>query len=213
MTIKKGDTIYRKADGQPIPVISTRNMRDGAILRLYLGRPTTGRHADIYKGELSEYSNYSLTQTPELARKWADTLQERADEQAERDAERDRERLTRLANRDRLNAPPRITEPMYHGDESRITLTHCEQDRTGAIVEQTRHYGASIWQDSERLVGEDGEYIYRHASTWGVNWSALGTQSPEVARAYARAILAAADLAEARNASTFPTPTETLTDA
>ena len=210
MTIKKGDTIYRKDDGQPIPVISTRKLQ-GEVVRLYLGRPTTGRHADLHFGELGEYSGYSLTQTPELARKWADTLQERAEEQAERDAERDSARLTRLANRDRLNAPPRTTEPYYNGDESRISLTYCEQDRTGAIVEQTRHYGASIYRDSDRIVGEDGEYIHRWAAGWGVNWSALGTQSPALARAYARAILAAADLADERNASTITTPQETAT--
>ena len=210
MTIKKGDTLYRIESGEPVKVYSVRAMPNtqGNHVRLYLDRCGTYRNqADLFFGKLSEYSAYSLTQTPELARLWADTLQERADHDAELEQAKERKRLTRLTNRDRLNAPPTVSEPVVMGDEVRVTLTYCEQDRDGDIITQTRRLEANVWEDRERMVGENGEYVW--GREYGVNWSALGTQSPAVARAYALAIIAAADLADARNA----TPTETLTDA
>lgn len=212
MTIKKGDTLYRTENGEPVKVHSVRAMPNtqGRHVRLYFvsGTYRNQNRTDLFDGKLPEYSNYSLTQTPELARLWADTLQERADHDAKLEQAEERKRLTRLTNRDRLNAPPIVSQPVVVGDEVRVSITTAETDRrTGEVEDHTSEVRASVYAYPDYLISEDGEHTHR--MTYGVNWSALGTQSPAVARAYALAIIAAADLADARNA----TPTETLTDA
>lgn len=199
MTVKKGDTIYRKSDGQPIPVVKTRKLQDGAT-RVYLGHPREGDTFDV-QGDTLGTTRYSLTQTPELAQLWADTLKARADERAEADALRERERLFRLANRDALNAPEIVTAPEvqegWKGEAVLIGVRYPDVTRDGLNVEIVeRFYSVSVYDTPVNEVDESGNWKNRRV--WGVNWSALGTQSPAVARAYARAILAAADLAESR---------------
>ena len=205
MSITKGDILYRKADGQPIPVLRTRKLQDG-ITRLYLGHPVRGRQADVYWGELGEYSDYSLTQTPELAQLWANTLKEYAERHAEQKAKWEAQRVFALANRDALNAPEIVGEPW--DDELRVLfgVQSVELGSDALSLETREHFHEVMVANSYRwMIDEAGEIGYTHAC--GVNWSTLGPQSPAVARAYARAILAAADLAESRPL----TPTEELT--
>ena len=202
MSITKGDILYRKADGQPIPVLRTRKLQDG-ITRLYLGHPARGRQADVYWGELGEYSDYTPTQTPELAQLWANTLKERAERLARCEAEREAERAFRLANRVVLNLPPEAG-PMTTTERgvSVPIWAMVQSDKDLELVEESRTLEVEIYKVGRRVIDEAGESVYTKA--YQVNWSAMGNQSPAVARAYARAILAAADLAESRPL----TPTE-----
>ena len=218
MTIQKGDTLYRTENGEPSQVERITKQRAGT----YHGgqvKVTMSSGDYFYLAVVPPErgsplpSRYSLTQTPELALKWAKELQAREDSRAAIVARFETERLTRLANRDAINAPATCSAPEVRtGDdgepnEVRITVTTTEATRAGEVKEYARNYAASVFQQSRKNVGDDGEWDY--VREWGVNWSAMGTTSPEIARAYALAILAAADLADARNA----TPAETLTDA
>jgi hypothetical protein len=85
-------------------------------------------------------------------------------------------------------------------DEVRLSITTTEVHRkTDEVADHISEVRVSVYQTTKRLVDEQGEFVY--VPVWNVNWSALGTQSPAVARAYALAILAAADLADERNAT------------
>lgn len=194
MTIKKGDTIYRKSDGQPVPVLSTRKMQ-GEIVRLYLGHPVNGRTADLYCGQLGEYSDFSLTQTPELAQLWADTLKERAERQAEYERERAQRKANRIAHRDTYNAPENPSEPeQVRKNEVRITYNTVREDEDGTPIVGTRSLEVTIYPTAGMEMTEQGEWSRERVAC--VNWSAIGSVTPAVARAYANAILLAADIAE-----------------
>jgi hypothetical protein len=204
MTIKKGDTLYHTETGRPNVVARTRKANLGP--KFDTTRITLA-DGDYFHSSPAKPFNAKWTgvQTPELALKWARELRKRETELAEREAERERRRLVRVANRDRLNAPPSVTAPVVVGDEVRVSITTAETDRrTGEVEDHTSEVRASVYAYPDYLISEDGEHTHR--MTYGVNWSALGTQSPAVARAYALAIIAAADLADARNAT--PTTTE-----
>jgi len=210
MTIKKGDTLYHTETGRPNVVARTRKANLGP--KFDTTRITLA-DGDYFHSSPAKPFNAKWTnvQTPELAMAWAKELQRQADARAELEAERERRRLVRIANRDRLNAPPSVTAPVVVGDEVRVSITTAETDRrTGEVEDHTSEVRASVYAHPNYLISEDGEHTH-HRMTYGVNWSALGTQSPAVARAYALAIIAAADLADARNAAlTLP---ETFTDA
>jgi hypothetical protein len=211
MTIKKGDTLYRISSGEPMRVAKTRKLADG-LTRLYivcLDSDYTQDEADVDEAGAfvrrtshglrpARTQYYTPTQTPELAQLWADTLKERAQWEAEREAER----LFRLANRDALNAPEVVGEPV--ADELRVLVgvqsVALGRDRLSLETREHTHQ-VSIFNTAVQVVDETGEFT--HPRAYLVNWSALGNQSPAVARAYAHAILAAADLAES-----IPTPTE-----
>lgn len=213
LTATKGTILYHRDTGRPSVVKATRKVLTGSKLA---GTRYTLACGDwfVISEQRPESIQWTDTQTPELARKWAKQLEQDAADRAERVRFIEAERLTRLANRDRLNAPPHITIPEYDGDECRITLTYAEQNRAGDIITTTRQYAANIYQQHTRRVGEDGEWT--RTQEWLVNWSALGSVSPEVARAYALAILDAADLAAQRNGSALhlnPTLSERLTHA
>lgn len=204
--VKKGDILYHRETGRPSAVKSVRKLLVGSKLEQRRVALTCGDWFRL-SGDRPESAQWTDTQTPELARAWAKELERVAANRVEFEQRLELKRLARLANRDRLNAEPHITIPTYEGDEARITLSYVEQDRAGEIVARTMHYGASVYQQHVRRVGEDGEQDYK--LEWLVNWSALGSQSTAIARAYAHAILAAADLADERNAI----PTEVCTDA
>ena len=215
MTIKKGDTLYSTENGEPVQVEKLVKGRAGTYRagRINVTMSDGDRFYLVTEQGSPLPSRYTTTQTPELALKWAKELQARADSRAAMVARFETERLTRLANRDAINAPATCSAPEVRtGDdgepnEVRITVTTTEATRAGEVKEYARNYAASVFQQSRKNVGDDGEWDY--VREYGVNWSAMGTTSPEIARAYALAIIAAADLADARNA----TPTETLTDA
>lgn len=202
MTVKKGDTLFSTENGEPVQVERMVKGRAGTyrVGRINVTMSNGDRFYLVTEQGSPLPTRYTLTQTPELARLWARELRKRETERAEREAERERQRLVRIANRDRLNAPPSVTAPVVVGDEVRVSITTAETDRrTGEVEDHTSEVRASVYAYPDYLISEDGEHTHR--MTHGVNWSALGTQSPAVARAYAHAILAAADLADARNAA------------
>lgn len=194
MSVKKGDTIYRKSDGQPVQVLSTRALR-GEVTRLYLGHPCHNRSVDLYKGRLSEYADWSLTQTPELAQRWADTLRERAEAQAEQDREREQRKANRIAHRDTYNTPENPSEPeQVRDNEVRVTYNTVREGDDGTPIVGTRSLEVTIYHTPGLEMTEQGEWSRERVAC--VNWSALGSVTPAVARAYAKAILMAADIAE-----------------
>lgn len=202
-TAQKGDILYHKTSGRPSRVVRTRKVLTGSKLE---GTGYTLACGDwfVISAVRPESAQWTATSTPELARRWAEHLECEARDRAAYAERIERDCVARLEHRDRLNAEPEVTPPHIDGDDVRISATSTRQTRTGDITEHTAQYAASIFAQSLKRVGEDGEYTY--VREYGVNWSALGTQSPAIARAYARAILAAADLADERNAT--PTPEE-----
>lgn len=214
LPIQKGSTVYRVSTGEPHTVRSTRV---GAS-RFGLGQTATvvlkeggwefsmTRSAVDAPWELTVGArlDWALKQDATLAAKWAETLAKRETKQRADDAVMEQRRALRLKHRDTLNALPKVETTRRDGKPGiKLTWTVLEggsnsQDVPPVLVQRTNEAQVSVYKLDRRLINENGTFDYNDQLT-GVNWSAMGTQSVEVARAYANAILEAADLAERAN--------------
>jgi len=202
MLPKKGDTLYDKRTGEPVTVRGTRKLTGyhAGQVRVYLmGRKGWGAFEVGADGTFPHYCNYTQTQTAELAGMWADTLAQREREQAEWVAQHERYEANVQKFAHLYDAPPvfglvQHPERLEYGEMVQ-TFTYYEPEReTGEPVQHKNALRVSLCPEGGSLFDDAPRRLL-------VNWSAMGSQSPALAFAYARLIIEAVKVAEEHNAT------------